>query len=61
MLCLIILFLNLISAKALEIFMQSLLETASKNTHARHAKTMSTAHLYDSTNFVGLYVHPETC
>ncbi|XP_028396018.1 dr1-associated corepressor-like [Dendronephthya gigantea] len=34
-----------ILSKALEIFMQSLLETASKSTHARHAKTMSTAHL----------------
>ena len=34
-----------ILSKALEIFMQSLLETASKNTQARHAKTMSTAHL----------------
>ena len=35
----------IILSKALEIFMQSLLETASKNTQARHAKTMSTAHL----------------
>lgn len=34
-----------ILSKALEIFMQSLLETACKNTQARHAKTMSTAHL----------------
>ncbi|XP_046848291.1 dr1-associated corepressor-like [Xenia sp. Carnegie-2017] len=34
-----------ILSKALEIFMQVLLEKACKNTQARHAKTMSTAHL----------------